>query len=134
MPYKVQMADTRKALLGPTVNVEYVAASVDKRFYVAPRTMRVMKVILCVTVAGTNGSDVTVMVEKVASGTAIGSGVDVLSATLNLKGTADTNQTGALSTVAGAVILQTGDSLALDFTGTLTSATGVITVTLTPVD
>lgn len=112
---------------------EYLATSVDKVIFVAPRAMRVTNVILRVTVAGTDGGAVNVMVEKVASGTAIGSGVDVLSATLNLKGTANTNQTGALSAVAGALDLAAGDCLALDFTGTMTLATGAVSVGMCPV-
>lgn len=119
---------------GPFIlaSAEYLAASVDKRFFVAPRAMRVVRVDLTVTVAGTDAGAVTAMIEKVPSGTAIASGTDILSATLNLKGTANTNQAGALSTTAGALDLAAGDSLALDFTGVLTAATGVVTVAMCP--
>lgn len=111
---------------------EYIATSVDKTIFVAPRAMRVVGVTLRVTVAGTNGSAVSVTVRKVPSGTAIGSGTALLSAALDLKGTANTNQVGALSTTAGALNIAAGEAIALDFTGTLTDATGVVSVALCP--
>lgn len=111
---------------------EYNASSVDKVVYVAQRSVRVDSIIGRVTVAGTDGSAVTATVRKVPSGTAITSGTALHSSTFNLKGTADTNQTLTLSTTASDLLLAAGDAIALDFTGTLTSATGVITVGLSP--
>lgn len=113
-------------------SAEYNASSVDKTFFVAPRAVKVVGITLRPTVAGTDAGAVTVQVEKVPSGTAIGSGTDLMSATLNLKGTANTNQTGSLSATASALRLAAGDALGVDFTGTLTSATGVITVAMIP--
>jgi hypothetical protein len=113
-----------------SASVEYVAASVDKRFFVAPVACTVQKVTLCVTAAGSDGGAVTAMIEKVPSGTAIGSGTDVLASALNLKSTANTNAAGTLHGTAGNLALAAGDALAVDFTGTLTAATGVITVVL----
>lgn len=119
---------------GPFIfaTAEYNASSVDKSFFVATRACRVVGVTCRVTAAGTDGGAVTAMIEKVPSGTAIGSGTDVLSATFNLKGTANTNQAGSLSTTAGALDLAAGDSLGLDLTGTMTAATGSITVAMCP--
>lgn len=54
-------------------------------------------------------------------------GVDT---TINLKGTAATNQELTLSPVDGNLDLDAGDCLAIDFTGTLTAAVGVVTATL----
>lgn len=117
---------------GPFIfaSVEYVAASVDKSFFVAPRACRVVGITCRVTAAGTDAGAVTAMIEKVPSGTAIGSGTDLMSATFNLKGTANTNQTGTLSTTAGDLDLAAGQSLGVDFTGTMTTATGTITVAM----
>lgn len=75
--------------------------------------------------AGTNGSAVTLMLTKVPSGTAKGSGTDMLSAGIDLKGTADTNAAGALHATAANLKLAAGDSLALVPTGTLTALAGV---------
>ncbi len=113
-------------------SVEYVAASVDKTFFVAPRGYRVVGITGRVTVAGTDGSAVTAEVNKVASGTAITSGTTLHTGTYNLKGTANTNQALTLSSTSADLDLAEGEALAVDFTGTLTNATGVITVFLAP--
>jgi|TARA_Y100000310_G_scaffold158782_1_gene158225 hypothetical protein len=112
------------------VSSKYNAASVDDRFMTANRPWRVIGVRATVTVAGSDGSAVTAEVEKVPSGTAIASGVDIATATFNLKGTANTVQAGTLTSTDADLDLVAGDSLAVDFTGTLTAATGVITVAL----
>ena len=112
------------------VSTEWVATSVDKVFFVAARPFEVVAINARVTVAGTNGSAVTAVVRKVASGTAIGSGTALHSGSVNLKGTANTNQT--LTLTGSAVSLAAGDCLAIDFSGTLTDATGAVTVTLIP--
>jgi hypothetical protein len=81
---------------------------------------------------GTDGGAVTAVIRKVPSGTAIGSGTVLHSGSINLKGTADTLQTLALSSNPDDLVLAVGDSLALDVTGVLTSATGVATCGLCP--
>jgi hypothetical protein len=111
----------------------YNASSVDATFFVAPRAMRVETITGRVTVAGTDGGAVTAQIRKVPSGTAITSGTVLHSGTYNLKGTADTNQALTVSTTAATLLLAAGDALAIDFTGTLTSATGAVTVGMTPV-
>jgi len=112
---------------------EWVAASVDKTFFAASRAYRVKDITSRVTVAGTDAGAVTGAVRKVPSGTAITSGTALHSGTVNLKGTANTNQVLTLSTTSSDLDIAAGDSLAIDFTGVLTTATGVVTVTLAPV-
>lgn len=112
------------------VNLEYNASSVDKSSFVAPRRYIVKSILGRVTAAGTDGSAVTVAVKKAPSGTAIASGTALHSSTMNLKGTANTNQT--LTVVAADAEIAAGDAIGLDFTGTLTAATGVVTVLLAP--
>lgn len=116
-----------------TASFPYNASSVDAVLWVAPRQMRVEVVNGRVTVAGTDASAVTAVVRKVPSGTAITSGTALHSGTFNLKGTANTNQALTVSTTASDLLLAAGDSLAVDFTGVLTSATGCITVGMNPV-
>lgn len=111
---------------------EWTAASVDKTFFVAPRAMIVQSIRARVEVAGTDGSAVTAVIRKVPSGTAITSGTALHSSSINLKGTAATNQSLTLSTTATTVALAAGDALAIDFTGTLTLATGVVSVAMNP--
>ena len=75
--------------------------------------------------AGTDGSAVTLMLEKLTGTTALDSGSDVLSATLSLKATANTVQTGSLSATFPNRNLALGDRLALEDTGVLTSVANV---------
>lgn len=112
-------------------NCEYVAASVDKVFSVMTRRMIVKAITGWVTVAGTGGA-ATATIRKVPSGTAIASGTALHSGSFNLVGTAVTVQDLTLSTTPSDLVLADGDALAIDFTGTLTSATGCITVHLAP--
>jgi len=114
------------------VTFEYTAASVDKVFFVADRSYRVKGIRGRVMVAGNDAGAVTGVIKKAASGTAIGSGTALHSGSFNLKGTADTNQVLTLSTTSSDLDLAAGDALLIDFTGTLTLATGAITVYLNP--
>ena len=82
---------------------------------------------------GTDGSAVTADVVKVADGTAIGSGTSLLASTFNLKATVATRQTRKLSagTLASDRIIYNGQTLGINFAGTMTAVTGVhITVVL----
>jgi len=125
---KVPSLAATPAFRTEVINAEYLATSVDKRVFTADAACTVTKIDLTVTVAGTDGSAVTVMPEKVPSGTAIGSGSDLLASTLDLKGTANTIQNGTLHATAANLVLAAGDSIALDFAGTLTAATGVLSI------
>jgi hypothetical protein len=75
--------------------------------------------------AGTDAGTVTLGLEKLTGTQALDAGVAVLSATLSLKATADTVQSGTLTTTLANRNLSTGDRLALDDSGTLTSVAGV---------
>lgn len=114
------------------VNIEYNASEVDKVAFVATRKYVVKGIIGRPTVAGTDVAAVTAVIAKAASGTAITSGTALHSGTFNLKGTANTNQTLTLSTTAANLVIPAGTCIGIDFTGTLTSATGVVTVMLAP--
>lgn len=114
------------------VEIEYTASSVDKVSFVANRKYIVKNIIGRVEVAGTDASAVTAVIKKAASGTAIASGTALHSSTFNLKGTAATNQVLALSTTASDLEIPAGTAVGIDFTGTLTSATGVVSVILAP--
>lgn len=101
------------------------AAKWTTPFFIADRPYYVISVSERHETAGSDGGSVTAMLKVVPSGTAPASGTDVLSAGLNLKSTANTNQSGSLSTTAGARTLDQGDSLAMITTGTLTALVGV---------
>jgi hypothetical protein len=114
------------------INIAYDAASVDKVQFVATRAYVVKSITGRPTIAGTDGSAVTAVIKKAASATAITAGTALHSSTYNLKGTADTVQNLTLSTTATDLQIPAGTAIGIDFTGTLTSATGVVTVMLAP--
>lgn len=114
------------------IEIEYTASSVDKVSFVATRAYVVQAITGRVEAAGTDAGAVTAIIKKAASGTAIASGTALHSSTFNLKGTAATNQALTLSTTATDLQIPAGTAIGIDFTGTLTSATGVITVMLAP--
>lgn len=114
------------------VNIEYNASSVDKVAFVATRAYTVLGITGRPTVAGTDGGAVTAVINKAASGTAITAGTTLHASTFNLKGTANTVQALTLSTTSGVTSIPAGTCIGVDFTGTLTSATGVITIALGP--
>jgi hypothetical protein len=109
---------------------EWLAATVDKCFFVAPRAMVVQAINARVDTVGSDAGAVTAVIRKVPSGTAITSGTALHTGSINLKGTAATNQ--ALTLTSTAVALAAGDALAIDFTGTMTAAVGTVTVAMTP--
>jgi len=111
---------------------EWLAASVSKRFFVAPRAVRVHSLYATVTVSGTDTTTPapTAVIKKVPSASPMTSGTVLHSSTINLAGTADTVQTLTLSTTASDLDLAKGDSLAIVFTGVLTAATGIAQVGL----
>ncbi len=93
------------------------AANYD-RFWIAPAKCVVDSVEASWSTASSSG---TLNVEKVPSGTAQGSGTDLLSSTIDTSGSANTTTVGTLSTTAATVELADGDALALVNSGTLTS-------------
>lgn len=118
-----------------TVNVNYDAAGgiVDTWAFVADADYEVTKVYCIPRVVGSDGSAVTADVMKVTGAAAAPSaGATVCSAadSLNLKGTADTVQTGTLTTTRSSRRLAAGDRLGINFTGTLTAAVGLIQINL----
>lgn len=114
------------------VSIEWLASSVSKTSFVAGRTYIVRDITARVEVAGTDASAVTATIVKVPSGTAVASGTALHSGTINLKGTAATKQALTLSTTAANLKLSAGDAIGIKFAGTLTAATGCVSVTLAP--
>lgn len=114
------------------VCLAWSASSADGTIFVADRTYRVKGIYPRVNVQGSDGSAVTAVVKKAASGTAITSGVALHTGSIDLKGTANTNQTMTLA-ATDVLEIAAGTCIGLDFTGTLTAATGSVTISLAPV-
>lgn len=115
-------------------NSAAAGAQVDGYFFVSDGYYEVEYAGCTHDVAGGSGAQVDV--KKCATGTTVASGVSVLASVFDLTATADTSQRRALitgtmtATVANRQLIP-GDSLALDFAGTLTGLLGVgVTVRL----
>ena len=122
----------------PTATAGFVAASMnynvpaaDTSIFQADRAYIVRGIRGTPDVAGTGGA-CTATIRKVPSGTAITSGTALHSSTYNLVGSVNTSQVLTLSTTTSDLLLKAGDRIAVDFTGTATSAVGSITVNLSP--
>jgi hypothetical protein len=114
-----------------TASINYNVPAADASFFVSDRAYVVKGIRGVNDVIGTGGA-CTAVIRKVASGTALASGVALHSGSYNLVGTAATNQTLTLSTTASDLVIPAGTRLAIDYTGTATSAIGAVTVTLAP--
>jgi hypothetical protein len=109
----------------------YIASSVaDVQFFTAPVKCQVVAVREVHATAGNDAGTVTGTIRRCQGTEAATAGDDLLSATINFKGTALTEQTPALTTTNGDLILETGNRLALDVTGTTTTLAGVIITVL----
>ncbi len=105
----------------------YIASSVaDVQFFTAPVKCQVVAVREVHATAGNDAGTVTGTIRRCQGTEAATAGDDLLSATINFKGTALTEQTPALTTTNGDLILEAGNRLALDVTGTTTTLAGVI--------
>ena len=111
------------------------AANYGVAFY-TNNTTDTLELVECVERHSTAGNDagaVTGMLKSVPSGTAAGSGTDMLAAAISLKGTADTNASGAPHGTFGNRLLRPGESLAFVLTGTPTAVAGLsVTAHLRP--
>lgn len=104
----------------------------DRFIWTAPFACIVVSVKAMQSAIEASGASTTLMIEKVPSGTAIGSGTDILAAAVNLKTgvTANTVETLTLHATAANYTLAAGDSLGLDFTNAITEYVGCVTITL----
>lgn len=134
----LDMVGDQNSTRNPTAGVGWMAVSVnynvpaaDASFFVADRAYVVKGIRGVNDVIGTGGA-CTAVIRKVPTGTALTSGTALHASTFNLVGTAATNQILTLSTTAADLLLAAGDRLAIDYTGTATSAIGAVTVTLAP--
>ena len=113
------------------VATHYIASTVaDVQFWTAPVKCEVVAVREVHATAGTDGSDVTGTIRRCQGTEAATAGDDLLSATIDLKGTALTEQTPALTATTANLTLEAGDRLSLDVTGATTALAGVILTVL----
>jgi hypothetical protein len=111
---------------------QYIASSVaDLQFFTAPVKCEVVAVREVHATAGTDAGAVTGTIRRCQGTEAATAGDDLLGTTkINFKGTALTEQTPALTDTTANLILEAGDRLSLDVTGTTTALAGVIVTVL----
>ena len=111
---------------------QYIASSVaDLQFFTTPVKCQVVAVREVHETAGTDGGAVTGTIRRCQGTEAATAGDDLLGTTkINFKGTALTEQTPALTDTTANLILEAGDRLSLDVTGTTTALAGVIVTVL----
>ena len=107
---------------------QYIASSVaDLQFFTAPVKCQVVGIREVHATAGTYAGAVTGTIRRCQGTEAATAGDDLLGTTkINFKGTALTEQTPALTDTTANLILEPGDRLSLDVTGTTTALAGVI--------
>ena len=109
----------------------YIAGTVaDVQFWTAPTKCQVVAVREIHAVAGDDAGTVTGTIRRCQGTEAATAGDNLLSATINLKGTALTEQTPALTATTANLTLEAGNRLSLDVTGTTDTLAGVILTVL----
>jgi hypothetical protein len=109
----------------------YIASSVaDVQFWTAPAKCEVVAVREVHAVAGDNASAVTATIRRCQGTEAATAGDDLLSAAINFKGTALTEQVPALTATTADLVLEAGNRLSLDVTGNTATLAGVILTVL----
>jgi hypothetical protein len=135
MPVKVMTASDNALRAIPesfVIDTRTDANSVDTLIFIAPYPCEVVSVREGHSTAGSDGAAVSLDVKKCTGTTAPASGTTVLASTFDLKSTINTvvtkNATSGLTTTLANRKLDTGDRLALDYTGTLTALVGIVTI------
>lgn len=110
-------------------NMPLNADCVDQSFFIADRAYKVKAIYEIHATAGNDAGAVNVQVTKDTGTDAPGAGTDLLTnntnAGFNMKGTANTLQTGTLTATAASLLLAAGDRLSVDFAGVVTTLAGV---------
>jgi hypothetical protein len=114
------------------VATHHIASTVaDVQFWTAPVKCQVVGIREVHAVAGDDSGAVTGTIRRCQGTEAATAGDDLLGTTkINFKGTALTEQTPALTGTSANLVLDAGDRLSLDVTGTTTTLAGVIVTVL----
>jgi len=108
------------------------AAANYGKFFVATKKCVVKGIMVVWTTASTGG---TLQIQRLQGTETSGNGDDLLSSTIDLSGTAETVNTGTLTSTVEYLILEAGDRLMLEDASTLTSQAGLcVTVELEQMD
>jgi hypothetical protein len=100
----------------------------DQNLIVSKEAWKLISADYTSTVAGTDAGTVTLQLTKCTGTTAPASGTALLSATIDLKTTANTTAAGTLVSNQSTLSFTSGDRLAVDVTGTTTAVDGIVTI------
>lgn len=108
------------------------ADCIDQAFFIADRAYEVVAAYEIHATAGNDGSAVNAQITKDTSTDAPGAGANLLTnntnAGFNMKGTANTLQTGTLTATAADLVLAAGDRLSIDYAGNVATLAGVVVI------
>ena len=100
---------------------DYQGSSIaDKVIGICPVRSKLIAVKEVHGAAGTDGSAVTLSIERLQGTETSGNGDAVVNATINLKGTADTVQSGTIVKTSNIHIFEEGDRVGINIAGTTT--------------
>ena len=110
--------------LASTFLVKLGQANYGKPDAILPFACQLVSVTERHSTAESTAGTLTLQIVKAPSGTAIGSGANALSAGINMKATADTNQAGSLSATVANTKFAAGDSVGAKLSTTVTELAG----------
>ena len=114
-------------------NLATTASLVTQHFMIIPAACTLVGITEIHSTAEVTGTTMTAYVEKLTGTQAPGSGVTIMSGTFAMTGTANTLQTGTLTSTPANVQLAAGDRLGIVFSSAATELVGVVvTITLSP--
>jgi len=114
-----------------TFSLATSAQLLSQRFWIADQAYTIKGASIVYTTA--NGAAMTAQIVKVADGNVIGSNTPIQSGSFNMNTTTNTVQNASLVGSLSSLQVSAGDTLAIIFTGTLTSLAGVqVTISLAP--
>ena len=105
------------------------SSSTSQALFTVPFPISVLGVVVRFETASSSG---TLQIEETPSGTAVGSGTNLLSGTISLAGTAATNTYGTVATLTGGAVGYPGSITPVGYTisaiigGTMTSLAGAV--------
>lgn len=115
-----------------TIRRDLTASSVDEHVHIFGGKAKLLGIKEIHSVAGTDASAVTLQPRKITadatapSAAAGATVIELTTAAINLKATANAVQTPTLSTTASDLLFDAGDKLSHNFTGTLTALVGMV--------
>lgn len=124
----------RRRNIDPTHRDTYVitdfqASSVaDKVIGIVPVKSKLVAVKEVHGTAGSDGSAVTLSIERLQGTETSSNGDQVVAATINLKGTANTVQSGTIVTTGNIDVFAAGDRVGINVTGTTTAVANMVVV------